>query len=285
MHDRRVLLKLLELQDLPTLPVIVDKILQMTKDDRSSASDLTVLLERDHAISARLLRLANSAFYGLPNSVASVRQAVVVLGFNETRYLALATSVFDAVIKRNQSAFDPLDFWMHSFGAAKAAQILSEEYCHEGNKEEWFAAGLLHDIGKYVLAVTLKAEYKDIVEEARATGKPLADIELDRLGITHGRAGQWLMEKWRLPAVIGSVSAHAFHARTYAGADREIVLAVAIGNLLSITAGFGSAGDSEEVKPDAALLAMLNMPREDWEKSLGKLSLVRDETRQFLEAL
>jgi HD-like signal output (HDOD) protein len=285
MQDRDVLLKLLELQDLPTLPVIVEKILEMTNDDRASASDLTALLERDHAISARLLRLANSAFYGLPNNVGTVRQAVVVLGFNETRCLALATSVFDAVIKRAQSAFDPLEFWMHSFGAAKAAQMLSGEYCREGGKEEWFAAGLLHDIGKYVLAVTLKAEYKEIVDEARATGNALADIELDRLGVTHGRAGQWLMERWRLPAVIGSVSAHAFHARTYSGVDREVVVAVAIANQLSIAAGFGSAGDSEEVKPDVALLAMLNLSREVWANYLADLSSLLEETRQFLQTL
>lgn len=285
MHDHRVLLKLLELQDLPTLPVIVDKILEMTHDDKSSASDLTALLERDHAISARLLRLANSAFYGLSNSVGTVRQAVVVLGFNETRCLALATSVFNAVMKRAQSAFDPLEFWMHSFGAAKAAQKLSGKYCRQGGKEEWFAAGLLHDIGKYVLAVTLKAEYKVIVEEARASGKRLADIERDRLGITHGRAGQWLVEKWRLPPAIGNVSAHADHATAYSGPDREIVIAVAIANLLSIAAGFGSAGDEEKVKPDAGLLVLLDLPREAYEQYVAELSLLRDETRQFLHTL
>jgi len=285
MHDRRVLLKLLELQDMPTLPVIVDKILEMTNDDRSSAGDLTALLERDHVISARLLRLANSAFYGMSHHVGSVRQAVVVLGFNETRYLALATSVFDAIIKHNQLAFDPLDFWMHSFGTAKAAQVLSEHYCREGVKEEWFAAGLLHDIGKYVLAITLKGEYKELVEEARATGKPLADIERDRLGITHGRAGQWLVERWRLPSAIGNVSAHSFHARTYVGADREIVVGAAIANLLSIGAGFGSAGDSEDAKPDGGLLASLDMPRDAWTGYVADLSLLRDETRQFLQAL
>lgn len=285
MRDRRVLLQLLEVQDLPTLPVIVEKILEKTEDDRSSAADLTELLERDHAISARLLRLANSAFYGLPNTVGSVRQAVVVLGFSETRCLALATSVFDAIMKRSQSAFDPLDFWMHSFGAAKAAQLLSASGSCEGEKGEWFAAGLLHDLGKYVLAITLKREYRAVVDEARETKKPLTEVERDRLGITHARAGQWLMEKWRLPRAIGSAAAHSYHARTYNGGDREVVLAVAVADQMSRAAAFGFAGGDECAKVDAGLLAMLDCPRETCDKCLADLGLLRYETRQFLEEM
>lgn len=285
MKDRDVLLQLLELQDLPTLPVIVDKILEMTADDQSSASDLTALLERDHAISARLLRLANSAFYGLTHHVDSVRRGVVVLGFNETRYLALATSVFDALMKRDQSAFEPEDFWMHSFGAAKAAQMLSVDYCREGGREEWFAAGLLHDIGKYVLAITLKDEYKQLVDGAKAAGRALIDVEIEQLGITHARVGQWLVDKWRLPPVIGIVSAKLHQIKVYKGANREVIAGVAVANMLSVKARFGYAGDDPDSPVDAALLSILDVTRDEFDAIANALSLLRDETRQFLKIL
>jgi hypothetical protein len=88
-----------------------------------------------------------------------------------------------------------------------------------------------------------------------------------------------------LPPAIGNVSAHAYHARTYSGPSREIVVGVAIANLLSITAGFGSAGDDENIKPDSGLLVLLDVSREAYEQYVAELSLLRDETRQFLQTL
>ncbi|HNT36459.1 MAG TPA: HDOD domain-containing protein, partial [bacterium] len=156
MIDRQILVKLLHVQDLPTLPEVMAEILETIADEASSASDLTVLLEQDHAISARVLRLANSAFYGLRTRVDSIRRAVVVIGFDAVRHLALATTVFDALARRQQFALVPEDFWMHSLGAAKAAQIIAGRYCREASSDGCFTAGLLHDLGKYVLALVLK---------------------------------------------------------------------------------------------------------------------------------
>lgn len=285
MVDRRVLLKLLEVHDLPTLPAIVSNILETVADETSSAGDLTELLERDHAISAHLLRLANSAFYGFPHRVDSVRQGVVVLGFNETRCLALATSVFSTVAKRQQIALDPEDFWMHSFGAAKAAQILSEKYCRESGRERCYTVGLLHDIGKYVLALVLKADYKDIVDRAKATGRALTEIESERLGMTHAQVGRWLADKWRLPAIVGNVIANLHHARVYSGADKKIVAAVAIADVLSAKARFGFAGESEDPNVDTELLQILDLPQEKFDSFVTELTSLREETRQFLHVL
>lgn len=120
MIDQQVLDQLLEVYDLPTLPVIMTRILDTLGDDRASASDLTELLRQDHALSARVLRLANSAYYGRREPVETLHRCVVVLGFNQVRNIALATSLFDTFAKRRQFAFDPGDFWMHSFGTAKA---------------------------------------------------------------------------------------------------------------------------------------------------------------------
>lgn len=285
MVDHQALTKLLEVYDLPTLPVIVSKVLETLADETSSAADLTELLEKDHAISARVLRLANSAFYGLRQQVDSIRRGVVVLGFNEIRNLALATSVFDTFAKRRQFAFDPEDFWMHSFGAAKAAQILTDNYCQADSHEGCFTASLLHDIGKYVLALILKTDYQQIVEEAQQSCRPLTEVELDKLGMSHARVGRWLAEKWRFPPIIVNVISNLERVTTYSGADKRSVAVVALADHLSRKAGFGFAGDPEDPVMERQLSALLDITQEQMEAAMAEVSPLRDETRQFLNLL
>lgn len=285
MVDREALIKLLEVHDLPTLPVVMGRILETLADERSSASDLTELLEQDHAISARVLRLANSAFYGLRQQVDSIRRSVVVLGFNEVRNLALATSVFDTFAKRQQFAFDPEDFWMHSFGAAKAAQLLTNEPCRVESSEACFTAALVHDIGKYVLALLLKARYKEILKEADQSGRPIRDVEVEKLGVSHNWVGRWLADKWRFPPLIVSAIGNLHQATTYSAADKDAVAVVALADLLSMRAGFGFAGDREDSLLERQLLGILGLTREHLEDTVGQLRPLRDETHQFLSYL
>jgi HD-like signal output (HDOD) protein len=154
--------KLEKNEDLPTLPVIMTKLIDAINDENSSASDLTKIMINDPAMSARVLKMANSAFYGLRFQVDNLKRAIVVLGFETVRMLALSTTILDLFGSRKQLAFEPEDFWLHSLGAAKSAQLLGTKIKTEIVRDTLFTAGLLHDIGKYVLALTLKDEYKSI---------------------------------------------------------------------------------------------------------------------------
>lgn len=285
MVDRRILARLLEVHDLPTLPVIITRILETVADETSSASELTALLEQDHAISAKLLRLANSAFYGLRHRVDNIRRAVVVLGFNEVRQLALATSVFDTLSKRKQFAFDPEDFWMHSLGAARGAHLVAEKYCPTGTREGAFTAGLLHDIGKYVLALVLKEEYREIVQEAQNSRRVLREVEFEKMGTTHARVGRWIGEKWRFPPSILNAIGNIYRVTTYEEADQRTVAAVAVGDELSRKAGFGYAGDGECLKPDTGVLAILGIGPKEFDELVVQLQEVREEAASFLRVL
>mgnify|MGYP005839937213 CR=1 FL=1 len=285
MVDRRVLTRLLEVHDLPTLPAVITRILDMVADENSSAADLTGVLEQDHAISARLLRLANSAFYGLRHRVESLRRAVVVLGFNEVRQLALATSVFDNLSKRKQFAFDPEDFWMHALGAARAAQILADRHCRTASHEGCFTAGLLHDIGKYVLALVLQKEYQDIVNEAQASGRLLREVEFEKIGTTHARIGRWIAEKWRFPFFITNAIGNMYRVTTYYEPDRPAVAVVALADQLSRHAHFGYAGDGECFRPESELLSVLGVGSEEFDHLAAELEALRDEAASFLRIL
>ncbi len=285
MIDRRILAKLLEVKDLPTLPEIMNKILETIEDDSSSAQDLTDLLEQDHAISARLLRMANSAFYGLRYPVDSIRRAVVVIGFNEVRQLALATSVFDTLSSRDQFALDPEDFWMHSLGAAKAAQVLAKDHLRVKSAESCFTAGLLHDIGKYVLAFVLEDEYGDIVLEAKEGNRALREVELEKLETTHGEVGQWIAMRWRLPMALSDVMMNLHRAASCSGQDVVEVGVIALANDISRAAEFGIAAEWAPPPFDAALLAALGVSRETVSALAEELGEFRDQTRELLDEL
>ena len=285
MRSHRVFAKLIELHDLPTLPQVVGKILDAVEDERSSAADLTELLEKDHAISARVLRLANSAFYGLRYPVDSIRRGVVVLGFDAVCQLALATSVFKTFASQRQFALDPEDFWMHSFGAAKATQLLCQGHVDVESPEGCFTAGLLHDIGKYLLALVLREEYRTVVRRAAEEAAPVREYEKELLGVNHPEVGRWLAIKWRFPEmiveVIGSVHRAPSHSRKYA---REAAL-VQLADTLSRLAKFGSAGDWEVPRVDAALLEFLDTSHESAEAVVDELVQVRADTREFLKVM
>lgn len=285
MIDRQILVKLLHVQDLPTLPEVMTEILDTIADEASSAGDLTALLEKDHAISARVLRLANSAFYGLRTRVDSIRRAVVVIGFDAVRHLALATTVFDALASRRQFALVPEDFWMHSLGAAKAAQLLTKQYCRQASHDGCFTAGLLHDLGKYVLALVLKAEYVNVVAAARSDGCVLKDQELLQLKTTNAEVGQWLAEKWRFPTMISDAIGYRYRLSRYTGDYRVDVAVTAAADEVSRIAEFGIAGDFNPAGVDLEILNILGISDDDVQGIVYELDKVRDETSQFLSIL
>ncbi len=285
MHSHRVFAKLIELHDLPTLPQIVSKIIEAVEDDRSSAADLTALLEKDHAISARVLRLANSAFYGLRHPVDSIRRAVVVLGFDAVCQLALATSVFRTFSSQRQFALDPEDYWMHAFGTAKAAQILCHKHVEVESPEGCFTAGLLHDIGKYLLALVLRDEYRTVIRKAADESIPLRVCEKEHLGVNHAEVGRWLAAKWRFPTLIIEVVGNAYRAPAPSRKFAVEASVVQLADTLSRLAKFGTAGEWEVPRVDNALLEFLGMTREDAEGVMDQLVQVRADTREFLDVM
>ena len=285
MIETHVLSQLLNNRDLPTLPEVVSKVLEITGEETSSADDVARLLESDPVISARLLRAANSAFYSLRCQVGSVPRAVTVLGFDAVRGLALSTAVFDSLSRKRQFILNPEDFWMHSLGTAKAAHLLARKYCPSASKDGCFTAGLLHDIGKYILALALKNEYQRVVQTARVSNLALRDVEMEELRTNHAEVGGWIAEEWGFPPVLVEVIRNAICPQQYSGPYQAEVGVVALANGLSRLAGFGCAGDWDEspIKPD--LMVSLGLTEEAVEDLVEELGQFRGETQQFLRLM
>lgn len=275
----------LSCHDLPTLPEVVGRILGELESTTTSAGRLTMILESDHVITGRLLRLANSAFYGLERKVLSTQRAIVVLGYIAVRDLVLSTAVFDALNRKQQIALDPDDFWLHALGTARAAHLLARKYVPSASKEGCFTAGLLHDIGKYLMAIALRDEYVEIVQEAKSCRCSLREVEAVKIGTTHSEVGAQVIDEWKFPSLIHDIIESFGTWDSYSGPYREELNVVVLADEISRLAGFGNAGDCDETCLSPSLVRHYGLTSEITQEIVDEISRQRDEIVEFFNLL
>src|SRR4051795_7626714 len=216
LREKRVELILQQLEELPTLPAVALRVLQVTGDDSSSAKQVVQLISSDPALTARILQLIRRADAGIRGDVTSVDRAVILLGFDAVRAAVLAVSVFQTFGSRQEddpakSRFSREEFWKHCLAVACCAELLAEgiehaEGRHTGrtgiNPCDAFICGLLHDLGKVALDAVLPKSFSRVVEAAELLRGNIADVERTVIGLDHMVVGKRLAERWQLPVVI-----------------------------------------------------------------------------------
>ncbi len=196
---RAVRLWLCESEHLPPMPVVIQRAMALLDDRSSSASDIAGLISKDEAITAKLLRVINSAFYGLPRRISSVRHAVTLLGFEQIRLLLLGIALFEGNTPRNpRAAAEREMIWSHSLSCAMWAQAIARHSRYDP-VEEAFIGGLLHDVGKVVLAVSVPQEFANSVALVKKEGTGSREAEQQLLGIDHTQTGTVLSRRWNFP--------------------------------------------------------------------------------------
>jgi HD-like signal output (HDOD) protein len=199
---------LMSAQQLPSAPEVAQQMLVTVNRENATVDQLAKLIARDQSLAARLLRLANSAFFAIRTRVTSIPQAVTLLGFARVRNLVLGLSIWTAF-----DAQDPAGrryrarMWVHTAMVAATARMLVERTGGDGGTA--FAAGLLHDVGKLVLGLRLGASYWSLLDEAAARGVDAAAVETEAFGCHHATVGGWLLQLWQLPpALVDPVALH-----------------------------------------------------------------------------
>jgi HD-like signal output (HDOD) protein len=191
-----------QIESLPTLPVIVQKIQQLISSDRSNMNQIAILISKDQAISAKVIRLVNSAFFGLRNRVASIQQAIVLLGLNTVTNIVLGISVIKLFSdSKSNSLFNREAFWLHTFGTALGAKLIAIELKLE-EPEDYFLAGLLHDIGILVIDQFFHDMFVDVLNIIDKDKVDLKSAELKVFNISHQEVGDVIAQKWKLPSII-----------------------------------------------------------------------------------
>ncbi|HET6201407.1 MAG TPA: HDOD domain-containing protein [Planctomycetota bacterium] len=193
---------------IPTLPPIALDVVQLCGRDDVALEDLGRAVMRDPALTSRLLRIANSAAFGRPRQIASVPQAISLLGLRTVRVVALASALIDNVEHRRIPGFDYEGFWRNSVAAALASRSFSE-ISSKPHPDEAFVVGLLQDLGLYGLADALMDRYLELLQTAQEQGQELALLEEERLGVNHADISSALLESWGFPErIVEAVRRH-----------------------------------------------------------------------------
>lgn len=214
------------IDDLPPLPLVLNRLLQLLNDSKSSSAQIAAMIERDAVLSGSVLRCVNSAYYGLNSTVSSIRHAVSMLGFTTVRNLALAFSMRRMLTRsRTPPARLYARYSQHSLSCAMLCHYLVS-YSATEDAEAGFAAGLFHDIGKLLMLTSFPDMLPRIIEQYESGEGSYEQAEQDVLQVTHSELGKIVLEKWQLPACIQqAVEFHHHPADCPREPDRRVALA------------------------------------------------------------
>ncbi|MBW2037330.1 MAG: HDOD domain-containing protein [Deltaproteobacteria bacterium] len=217
--------------EIPTLPVVAIKVNKMLQDCETSVKSLSHTIEKDQAIVSKILKLVNSAFYGFRCRISSIPHAVTILGFNTVRNAAVSVSIMDAFSGNNVAeGFDAADFWKHSVAVAVTSKHLAEK-TRLVIPDDCFVAGLLHDLGKVVLAKYFKELFVQVWKATREQGLSFYEAEKKLLPVNHAQIGGYLTRKWQLPASLSdAVKYH--HAVRKSVTNLNLLLAVHVADII-----------------------------------------------------
>ncbi len=239
------------LKSLPTLPGVVQKITMMVESANTSTAQVGDMISADQVLSAKVLRLINSAFFGFPGKIGTVTHALVLLGFTAVKGLVLTASVFDIM------ASEMLGLWMHSLGVSMTSGIIARRLGVK-DPEEVQVAGLLHDIGKVVLKVEGPEYFEEINAKVSESGMMFIEAEKEILGFDHTEIADWLSDKWNLPSSLRDpIIFH--HAPLKAKQAASTAAVIHISDVLTRAVGFGSGGDNGMPILEAEVVKSLNL--------------------------
>ena len=232
------------LGQLPTLPRVAAEVMEAMRDPNASMARMAEVISCDPALTAKVLRVANSAFYGVRELVGSLQLALSILGMREINSLVLSLAVFRVFPKgRGETDYDLDLFWSHSAVTGQISRALCRRLKLPGG-EEAFVAGLLHDIGRIVFVEYCHDEFMQAVSLASAEGVSMTEAEQSVIGLSHADLGGELAGRWRLPGVIVCGIQYHHHPDSCPEADRLMPAVVGLSDLMCHAKGIGHAGEA-----------------------------------------
>jgi len=229
-------------EKMPAFPKSVQQVLSMTADINCSQKELVEVIKRDPVFTLKILRLVNSPYFGLSREITSIHHASVYLGLNTLKNVALGLAAVGSMPRTNKAGLDMGGFWLHSLAVAAATRMLGAMLgVSREEVAEYFAAGLLHDIGRVVFALYMPDDFKKVQDRLAEPGTSLCEEERTIIGATHSDIGALLAEKWNLPMDLRDAIAR--HHNPEQGEPSQLVDCVYVGDLISKKFAYGAGGD------------------------------------------
>lgn len=262
---------------MPAFPKSVQKILELTRDVNCSPKDLVQVIDKDPVVTVKVLRVVNSAYYSLPKQITSINHAVVYLGFNTIKNLALSIAAIGMLPASNAAGFDGAQYLLHSLSTAAIAKQLALRL-DDADPMDCFIAGLLHDFGKVVFAQFMPAEFRKALETSQWNEGSLHLALRDVIGADHAVVGAMLVEKWRFPADLVETIRYQYGPEIK---DTPMIACVFAANQISKKLEFGFAGNRciEQLPPTIA--QRLGGTLDELIVSLGDLAPLLEEAKIF----
>lgn len=231
--------------ELPTLPDVVAKVNELVNSSNASAGDINDVISRDIALSSKILKMVNSSFYGFPRRITSITHAVVILGFNTVRNLALSAFVFGTFKENKKIDFDYKKFWVHSISTGIVANNIAQMTgLSQSEKEDAFMAGLLHDVGKIVMCEFVSDKASKIVDIVKEKDCLFCEAEKEVVDFDHANLGGALLESWNLPiSIVSFVNNH--HSPAEVEENSKMCSIIHLADIITRSLCLGNGGDEK----------------------------------------
>ncbi|MBN1841624.1 MAG: HDOD domain-containing protein [Deltaproteobacteria bacterium] len=234
-----------KIEEIPTIPVVSQKVMELSGDEEARFEDFVEIIEKDQALAARILRVANSAFYGFLSRISSLEHALVILGIDEVRSIVLGCSVYNFFSQSESDAFERTGFWKHAIICSQVARLLGTHF-NIRNNGSFFLGGLIHDIGKVVLDQYFHEDFLKIIGHVSLTKTTFSKAEKKILGTTHYQIGAKLLKQWRFPdeVVTQILYHHAPWRDENPGPNSSMIY---LANVLTKLAGYPCHPDEQQI--------------------------------------
>jgi len=274
-----------EISHIATLPEVTMKIIQLVEDPDSTAQDLNKVITNDPALGARILKVVNSAFYGLPGQIGSINRAIVLLGLNAVKNIAIAASL--AKLFRGGKIcdhFDARELWTHSVATATGTRLLAEKV-GLGLPDEAFLAGLIHDLGIMVEIQAKRTQFAEAIEAVHQDPSlKFRDMEMKKIGATHEHFGAGLCKLWKFPKSFAFVTGFHHHPWDLPANNRALTSLVHVADILAsrLEHGIPELVEHTEVRPD--ILDEIKLTNAQLDEVIAQLPEAMDEAKAIFQS-
>lgn len=264
--------------EFPTLPTIYTALSEVMANPNSTFTDAADIISRDQASVTKILKTANSSFFGFPGKIDTVSQAIFYIGFDEVKNMIISSAILD--LFKNSSKliqnFNPVDLWKHSIAVGVISRVIGKIIGID-NIENCFISGIIHDIGKLLFMRYLEPEYAKTLNFAIENKINIRDAEAEVLGITHTIAGELIAEKWKLPNSIKQTVRYHYSGIIDGKVDKLSAI-VHVANTIARMLELGSSGDDIVSEPNFEIWDVLKIPDNTIQNCLPKILLDYQET-------
>ena len=230
-------------KNLPTLPTIYAALTDAINQKLASSQSIAEVLASDQVSVFKILKVANSPFFGFRGKIDTMNQAIMYLGFNEIKNIVFSLTVINFFSnKKLLEKFRPADFWAHSIAVGIIARKIGQAV-GESKLDNYFISGILHDIGKLILLETVSEEYQKVLDTCEIEGVAICEAEKKVIGIDHAEAGRLIAEKWMLPKTLQNVISDHHTLLDLTSSANKLIPAVHIADVTARALNLGFAGD------------------------------------------